>query len=154
MEDVSIRAGLASDEGRCVELWVRAVAHRDGVTEEAVRHRAETKLARRNRVLLVLYDVAGDIRGYSLTFLPGDGAAHLSQLAIDPDFQGAGHGHRLLVATMEHPALKPRKMTLRVLADNLPARTLYERLGWIAADKGSFSDSGHPWVGYSLPERM
>ncbi len=65
--------------------------------------------------------------------------AHVDQLFVDPDHQGAGHG-RLLLEIMLARGLRP--VTLHVLADNRPTRRFYESFGfrevgswWAAQDQ-------------------
>jgi ribosomal protein S18 acetylase RimI-like enzyme len=57
--------------------------------------------------------------------------AHVDQIFVDPDHQGAGLGSALLTAFLDR-GLRPA--TLHVFARNAPTRAFYERYGFREAD--------------------
>ena len=120
----------------CVDLWVSAVAARDGVpASDAVRDRARSKFSA-ERVALVVADDGEAPVGFALVTAPGTGgapseAAYLSLLAVDPQAQGHGLGRRLLAAAVAAAADAgfPR-CELHALDDNAPALALYASAGF------------------------
>ena len=70
--------------------------------------------------------------------------AHVWQingLAVDPHFQGRGRGRALVEAAIsELHSRGARRITLRVLSTNPPARRLYEKCGFVVEGvlKGEF----------------
>jgi ribosomal protein S18 acetylase RimI-like enzyme len=86
-------------------------------------------------VLVAVVD--GDVAGYirlSIPF-PIASSAHvltISGLAVDPAFRRRGIGRALMdAAAAEARKRGARRLTLRVLAPNTAARTLYERSGYV-----------------------
>lgn len=78
-------------------------------------------------------------------------SAHLSLLAVDPEAQSQGLGRSLLTRLTSSLGLEQfEEVTLRVLAENLPARRIYESTGWLPTEHGIFADSGRPYVRYVL----
>jgi ribosomal protein S18 acetylase RimI-like enzyme len=65
-----------------------------------------------------------------VAYLAASGA-HIDQLFVDPDHQGAGLGSALLTAMLER---RLRPATLHVFAENGPARAFYERFGFRRVD--------------------
>lgn len=64
------------------------------------------------------------------------GVCHIIDLALLPEYRGAGLGARLLTATIDEAREAAAKVTLRVRQDN-PAQRLYHRLGFrVEADEG------------------
>jgi GNAT superfamily N-acetyltransferase len=57
--------------------------------------------------------------------------AHVDQIFVDPDHQGAGLGSALMTAFLDR-GLRPA--TLHVFARNAPTRAYYERYGFREAD--------------------
>ena len=57
--------------------------------------------------------------------------AHVDQIFVDPDHQGAGLGSALMTAFLDR-GLRPA--TLHVFARNVPTRALYERYGFREVD--------------------
>ncbi|MGQ9491532.1 MAG: ribosomal protein S18-alanine N-acetyltransferase [Anaerolineae bacterium] len=57
--------------------------------------------------------------------------AHIATIASHPDWRGCGLGQRLMLALLEAAAQRRASTaTLEVRVSNLPARTLYEKLGF------------------------
>jgi ribosomal protein S18 acetylase RimI-like enzyme len=85
-------------------------------------------------VLVAVADgaVAGYVKlGPSLPLASNRHVIEVKGLAVDPDHQGRGLGRALLDAAAAEAAERgARRLTLRVLAPNTAARTLYERSGF------------------------
>jgi ribosomal protein S18 acetylase RimI-like enzyme len=86
-------------------------------------------------VLVAVVDgaVAGYISIRPATELPASRhVQHVTGLAVDPAAQGQGVGQALLEAAAAEAANRgARRLTLRVLSPNAPARRLYERCGFV-----------------------
>ncbi|MGI9953485.1 ribosomal protein S18-alanine N-acetyltransferase [Moorellaceae bacterium AZ2] len=70
--------------------------------------------------------------------------AHITNIAIHPDFRGQRLGELLLKTLMQEAVnLGADRMTLEVRVSNLPAQRLYERLGFVRAGirKGYYNDN-------------
>lgn len=74
----------------------------------------------------------GDPIGYALAV--GDGDAHLAELVVHPDRRREGYGRALVTAVLDCQAPGTR-VTLAVAADNAPARSLYESVGFEPVDR-------------------
>lgn len=114
-------------------------------SREAFEHEAESSHA----LYLVLVD--GDqVIGFAGAHLIW-GEAHVTNVAIHPDWRGRGLGERLMRAletgAAERGALRA---TLEVRISNAPARALYVKLGWVTAKgairKGYYTDTGEDAV--------
>ena len=147
----------------CIDLWVAAVAARDGRVEDpAVRARAAAKFAAERVALVVARgaddgrdgDADGDaVRGFALVTAPGTGgvagpadAAYLSLLAVAPGAQGHGLGRRLLSEAVAAAAAAgyPR-CELHALDGNEPAVSLYRSAGFTpSAESFPHAVSGRP----------
>ncbi|MCL2794254.1 MAG: GNAT family N-acetyltransferase [Microbacteriaceae bacterium] len=135
-DSLLIREALPSEVDRCVEVWVRACADRDGESTAGVADRAAAKFAHRVSWLVAARD--GRIDGFALATEAGSGAegdpadaAVLSLLAVSPDAQGGGLGRQLLrAAQADLVRLGYHRVVLHVLADNAAAVRLYESEGW------------------------
>ncbi len=76
--------------------------------------------------------VGGKLFGYAGMWLVM-GEAHVTNIAIHPDFRGHGHGERLLRRLMEEAVNgHANRMTLEVRRTNLVAQRLYDKLGFTA----------------------
>ena len=137
-----VRAATQDDTEACVDLWVAAVATRDGVPEsDAVRSRARAKFAAERVALVVAAESeASDaaLVGFALVTAPGTGmpddpvdAAYLSLLAVDPRAQGRGLGRSLLRAAVAGAGRAGhQRCLLHALEDNEPALALYRSAGF------------------------
>jgi ribosomal protein S18 acetylase RimI-like enzyme len=100
-------------------------------------------------VLVAVVD--GDVAGYVRLSRPHPiaSSAHvlaINGLAVDPAFQRRGVGRALMdAAASEARARGARRITLRVLAPNEAARSLYERCGYVVEGvlRGEFNFDGH-----------
>jgi ribosomal-protein-alanine N-acetyltransferase len=71
------------------------------------------------------------IVGFSGIWLLVD-EAHITNIAVRPQYQGRGLGELLLIATIDLArGLKASSMTLEVRASNLVAQNLYSKYGFI-----------------------
>lgn len=134
---------------------MRALAVRDGTPlDPQMRHRAFEKLASAGNSISIA-ESALRIHGFAMatdsTRPGGARSAHLSLLAVDPDVQSQGLGRSVLTRLTSSLGLEQfAEVTLRVLAENLPARRIYESTGWRPTEHGIFDDSGRPYVRYVL----
>jgi ribosomal protein S18 acetylase RimI-like enzyme len=133
-----LRAASEDEDTACTDLWVSAVAVRDGLPEsDAVRRRAVAKFDVDRVALVVAEDVDG-IVGFVLVTAPGTGgaddptgAAYLSLLAVAPRAQGRGVGRDLLGAAVSEAARAGNaSVVLHALEDNVPALRLYRGAGF------------------------
>lgn len=73
--------------------------------------------------------------------------AHVTNVAVHPDWRGQGLGERIMRRLIELAADRgASKMTLEVRASNTPAKRLYAKLGFVtgpgAVRKGYYTDTG------------
>lgn len=151
----TLRAGTQADVLQCSELWMNAIALRDGKPNDVrMRDRALVKLGVAGSILQVA-ETGADIQGFVLATdktAPGLGrTAHLSMLAVKPPYQGHGLGRSLLAGITQTLVTEGfTGVTLGVLEDNPGARRMYEDASWQVTGHGFFEDSGRPCVYYSL----
>lgn len=85
---------------------------------------------------VLVAEVNGRVAGWVQLQSPSELRAHahvlaIGGLAVEPTSQGAGVGRRLVEAAVQECRRRgARKVTLRVLGSNAPARGLYERCGF------------------------
>lgn len=149
---VVVRGAATAEIPSCIDLWVEAVAARDGADpSSAVRDRAVAKFAApRVACVVVPAHVAAEsdvvrsaggrrLDGFALVTEPGTGrpgdpadAAYVSLVAVHPDAQARGLG-RVLLAGAVAAAREAgyRRVALHVLADNHRAVRLYEAGGFL-----------------------
>ncbi|MBD1372288.1 ribosomal protein S18-alanine N-acetyltransferase [Hazenella sp. IB182357] len=73
---------------------------------------------------------ADEIIGYCGFWLILD-EAHITNIAVHPDYQGCGIGEMTLIYVMEMARMSgAKRMTLEVRVSNLVAQKLYEKLGF------------------------
>lgn len=157
--------GLPADTETCLDLWVTAVAGRDGTTladlPASVRERAARKLAQPPLAWVVARDADGGTVGFGLMLRPGTGgdagdppdAAYLALLAVAGEAQGQGLGGQLLdaVTARTRAAAGVTGAVLHVLGSNVPARRLYESRGWRqTGGPARHTASGEPVLRYTL----
>lgn len=73
--------------------------------------------------------------------------AHVTNIAVHPEYRGRGLGERLMVELISRAvARNANRMTLEVRSTNTPAQSLYRKLGFItragAVRKGYYADTG------------
>jgi ribosomal-protein-alanine N-acetyltransferase len=87
--------------------------------------------------------VDGEVAGYCGFWLILD-EAHITNIAIHPDFRGRGLGEATLRHVMDLArSLGASKMTLEVRVSNHAAQSLYEKLGFVRTGirKGYYTDN-------------
>jgi ribosomal-protein-alanine N-acetyltransferase len=87
--------------------------------------------------------VNGQVAGYCGFWLILD-EAHITNIAVHPEFRGKGYGKRLLQYVMERARrLGALKMTLEVRVSNHVAQSLYEKMGFVRSGvrKGYYTDN-------------
>jgi len=92
----------------------------------------------------VVVEVGSRIVAYSGMWVIID-EAHVTNIAVHPDFRRKGLGERFMKEMMERAKSRgATKMTLEVRVSNLTAQRLYERLGFVprGCRKGYYSDTG------------
>jgi ribosomal protein S18 acetylase RimI-like enzyme len=101
---------------------------------------------------LLVAELDGRVVGYVRLIRASDLPSHqhvraLEGLAVHPDAQGRGVGRALVLAAVEAArAAGARKLSLRVLGPNAPARALYARCGFVEEGvlRGEFVLDGEP----------
>ena len=92
----------------------------------------------------LVMEADGVICGYGGMWLLFE-EAHVTNVAIMPEYRGQGRGKRLMLAMMRHAVKRgAEKMTLEVREGNTVAQHLYARLGFEQNGfrKGYYSDTG------------
>jgi len=92
----------------------------------------------------LVMEVDGVIVGYGGMWLLFE-EAHVTNVAIMPDYRQKGRGRRLMLAMMQHADKRgAEKMTLEVREGNTVAQHLYQRLGFEQNGfrPGYYSDTG------------
>jgi ribosomal protein S18 acetylase RimI-like enzyme len=135
----SVEHALDEDLDACVDLWWRAVLHRDGSAPRDTRDRCRGKLTGPRiswRVIMCDQRVAA----FGHLAPPGSGyaddppgAAYLGLVAVDPHDQSRGLGAEVLATLIDDArAAGLSQAVLHVLVDNMRAVRLYEQSGWVA----------------------
>lgn len=152
---LAFRTGTEGDFRWCAELWMSALAVRDGTSSDPrVKQRALAKLGVPGSILSIA-EVGPTTQGFALaidTTPPGGyRRAHLALLAVDPVSQHLGVGRSLLANITQLLVMEGfAEVTLGVLEENLAARKIYENAGWKVTGHGVFEDSGRPCIHYLL----
>ena len=92
----------------------------------------------------LVMEADGVICGYGGMWLLFE-EAHVTNVAIMPEYRAQGRGERLMLAMMRHAIKRgAEKMTLEVRENNLVAQRLYAKLGFKQNGfrKGYYSDTG------------
>lgn len=92
----------------------------------------------------VVAEEGGLVRGYGGMWIILN-EAHITNVAVHPDFRGVGIGEAIMKALINTAAqLKVDGMTLEVRVSNKIAKNLYEKLGFtgVGVRKGYYSDDG------------
>ncbi len=102
-----------------------------------------SELGLRSSRCYVVARVGGSVVGYAGLMLTGDDA-HVTTIAVDPDWQRHKIGTRLL-AFMAHESLRrgARNLTLEVRVSNEPAQAMYRQFGFKPAGirKGYYQET-------------
>ena len=143
---------MPADIDLCAEIWVRALAARDGsVDGPGMTSRVQASFANP----IVRFAVATAPRlGFSLVeAVPSrPTAALLRYLAVDPDGAGRGVGSTLLDDAISHSRLQGFATLLLEVRDiNARAIELYTRAGFVPAGAAvPHPLAGYPMQGYEL----
>lgn len=146
--EIAIRAGTVPDDIEwCADIWVRALASRDGMVDEvAMAQRVRSAFDRP----LVRFAIATSPRsGFALVESghPDPTDAYLHYLAVDPDGVGAGVGTALLSDAITHARSGGfTSMTLEVRASNTRAIAVYAHTGFMPFGK----PVAHPLANYPI----
>ena len=99
----------------------------------------------KNRVAhYVVMERDGEVIGYCGMWVLFE-EAHITNIAIHPDYRGQGSGKELLLAAMEHAAsFGAEMMTLEVRETNLVAQNMYAKFDFLQQGfrKKYYSDTG------------
>jgi ribosomal-protein-alanine N-acetyltransferase len=118
-------------------LRQRSVLRQRGAPE------AQERLRRVGRRLSRAAQRAAPVLGYGGFWMIVD-EAHISTLAVDPDWQGRGLGELILVALIEAALLRGAgEATLEVRASNVVAQNLYRKHAFVQVGrrKGYYTDN-------------
>jgi ribosomal protein S18 acetylase RimI-like enzyme len=152
-----LRLGNLGDIDGAARVWARATAKRDRLTETAPPDLARDVVldsVRAERSTLVVA-VDGELVIGFATAEPTEspGVASVRYVGVDPDHWGVGVGG-MVMARMAHELASSgfESAELLVYADNIPARRLYERMGWNWDERepSVHPRSGRPEVRYQL----
>jgi len=132
---LEVRLGDPRDVDGAAQVWARATAKRDGKREipplEAARSVLLDSLQKKRSIFVVAAD-RGEVLGFA-TAEPASSSrvAEVRYVGVDPGYWGRGVA-RIVLARMadELASAGFRSARLLVYADNVPARRLYEGLGW------------------------
>ena len=103
----------------------------------------QTELTNRSACYLVAR-IGPEIIGYGGAWTVGD-EAHLTTLAVNPEYRGRRIGERLLLSLMEEAVLRRAShATLEVRESNCPAQNLYRKYGFrnAAIRRNYYTDTG------------
>ncbi|HHY97263.1 MAG TPA: ribosomal protein S18-alanine N-acetyltransferase [Firmicutes bacterium] len=122
---VKIRAMRAEDLNDVVEI------ERLSFPTPWSRYAFLSELYQNSRSCYLVAELDGRVVGYVGTWLILD-EAHITNLAVHPDFRKRGIAHSLMLLLFDICRSKQiRRMTLEVRATNFPAQRLYEKLGFV-----------------------
>jgi ribosomal protein S18 acetylase RimI-like enzyme len=155
---LEVRLGYARDVDGAAQVWARATTKRDRKREipplEAAKGVLLDSLQKQGSIFVVAAD-RGEVLGFA-TAEPATSSrmAEVRYVGVDPDYWGCGIGRMLLARMADELASAGFcSAQLLVYADNVPARRLYEGMGW-QWDRHQPSvhpRTGKPEVRYRLP---
>ncbi len=102
----------------------------------------QSELMENNFAAYLVLDFHGRVVAYGGMWLILD-EAHVTNVAVHPDFRGYHLGERMMVGLMgKAQALNAVRMTLEVRRSNLVAQSLYQKLGFsqLGVRRGYYSD--------------
>ena len=145
----SIRPGSISDANRCLDLWTRVIAARDGSEAAAEAGRRARAAFTEPAVRFAVVGSAPD--GFALTVTREDGVALLSRICVDPSATSRGLGAALVADAVDHARDAGfQRIELDVRETNVRAIALYERAGFTAVSDPWEYDDGDRVVTWSL----
>ena len=151
-----VRLGDTGDADGAAMVWARATAKRDGKSEVAPLAAARAVVLARleePRPIFVVATNASAVVGFAIA-APTTSAsiAEVHYVGVDPEHWGDGVGAAVMARLAgELTSAGFGSAQLLVYADNVPARRLYERLGWVwdGEEPTLHPRSGRPEVRYS-----
>ena len=129
---VELRLFDESDRARCQRIAAAAAMSSYGPRLDGAAFSADDPLEACDQRWLAIVD--GEVAGFIELI-----GAHVSNLFVDPGFQGRGVGSRLMAAA---EAAVEGDLTLSVFTVNPGARRLYERLGFVVEGTGPVAFAG------------
>ena len=109
---------------------------------------AELYENRRARYFVARQKAGGEVVGYVGIWLILD-EAHITNIAVHPDFRRKGIGKRLMLAATDYAESQGvDAVTLEVRASNIIAQRLYEKIGFVSVGirPGYYHDDGEDAV--------
>jgi ribosomal-protein-alanine N-acetyltransferase len=106
------------------------------------RNAFHSELMENNFATYLVLDFHGRVVAYGGMWIILD-EAHVTNVAVHPDFRGHHLGERMMVGLMERAkSLGAHRMTLEVRRSNLVAQNLYQKLGFIqlGVRRGYYTD--------------
>ena len=102
----------------------------------------QSELMENNFAAYSVLDFHGRVVAYGGMWIILD-EAHVTNVAVHPDFRGCHLGERMMTGLMERArSLNALRMTLEVRRSNLVAQSLYQKLGFVqlGVRRGYYSD--------------
>jgi len=139
MAPVQIRAATLDDARAILEL--ESLFPSDRMSARSVRRFIASSSA---RVWVAVRGKDLVLGNLVLLLRAGSRAARIYSVVVDPRARGLGLGHRLVQAAERHAAKAGRtQVSLEVRADNVAARALYDRRGYVVErELPKFYDDG------------
>ena len=104
----------------------------------------QTELTRNQYALYLVGKSQGHVVAYAGTWVVLD-EAHITNVAVHPDYRGQGYGHQILLALLaQAKARGAARATLEVRVGNKVAQSLYLQYGFTfcGSRKGYYTDTG------------
>lgn len=154
---LEVRLGDPADVDGAAMVWARATAKRDGKAKVAPLAAARAvvldSLQKQRSIFIVAADES-TIAGFAIAAATSSPrTAEVHYVGVDPEHWGDGVGATVMARLAgELTAAGFATAQLLVYADNVAARRLYERLGWVWDEQEAtlHPRSGRPEVRYSL----
>lgn len=154
---LEVRLGDTADIDGAAKVWARATAKRDGEAEvpplAAARAVVVNRLQEERSIFVVAANESGVV-GFAIA-APAASVrrAEVHYVGVDPEHWGGGVGVAVMTRLAgELTSAGFASAQLLVYADNVAARRLYERVGWIwdGREPTIHPRSGRPEVRYRL----
>jgi ribosomal protein S18 acetylase RimI-like enzyme len=155
--NLEVRLGDTADIDGAAMVWARATAKRDGKAEvpplAAARAVVLDSLRKQRSIFIVAADESAVVGFAVAAPTMASRIAEVHYVGVDPGHWGSGVAAAVMARLAgELTSAGFASAQLLVYADNIPARRLYERLGWIWDEQEAtlHPRSGRPEVRYSL----
>ena len=152
-----VRLGDPGDIDGAARVWARATAERDGTAEIAPLEAAKAvlldSLEKQGSTFVVAARESAVIGFATAEPTASAQVAEVRFVGVDPDYWESGVGGALLARLADELASAGfRSAQLLVYAHNVPARRLYERMGWTwdQQEPSLHPRTGKPEVRYHL----